>query len=89
MLGPWARNAHWCLLTNFSLLSPELMGDPGDHSHRWLPPFPMAPLRGLGEGGGTQEERTLPQGCRSSHWDCAVRWVGAGWLEGVGDLCGC
>lgn len=49
----------------------------------------MAFLSGLGEGGGTQEEQALPQGCRSSHWDCAVCWVGAGWLEGVGDLCGC
>lgn len=81
MLGSWDRNAHWCLLTNFFLLSPELVRDPGDHSHRWLSPLPNGIpewFRGgrwySGRASPTAGVQVFPLGLRSV--------LGGSWLAG-------
>lgn len=83
MLGPWDRSAHWCLLTNFFLLSLELMRDPGDHSHRWLSPLSNGTPEWF-RGGRWCPGRTSPT-ARVQVFPLELRSVlGGSWLAGGG-----
>lgn len=87
--GSWDRNAHWCLLTNFFLLSPELVRGPGDHSHALVVPSSNGIPGWFREEVVLRKSKPRPQGCRSSHWGLRSMLGGsspAGWR---GDLCGC